>query len=43
MKFKKKRKNLEAAQRWWDALPNAVKATLTRPGSVNQRTGAAAK
>jgi hypothetical protein len=41
MKFKKLRKNLEAAQSWWDRLPQSEKNALTRPGSVKQRTGAA--
>lgn len=41
MKASKRRKNLVAAQMWWDKLPEKDKASLTRPGSINQRTGAA--
>ena len=41
MKYKKKLANLKAAQAWWDRLPEREKASLTRPGSVNQTTGAA--
>ncbi len=38
MKYKKKLKNLKAAQAWWDKLPERDKASLTRPGGINQRT-----
>lgn len=38
MKYKKKVANLKAAQKWFDSLPEKDKATLTRPGSVKQRT-----
>lgn len=40
MKARKLRENLAAAQRWWDKLPERDKASLTKPGSVKQRTGA---
>ncbi len=39
MKYKKKVENLKAAQKWFDSLSENVKRGLTRPGSVNQRTG----
>ena len=42
MKYKKKLANLKAAQAWWDRLPERNKASLTRPGSINQRTAASA-
>lgn len=42
MKYKKKLANLQAAQAWFDKLPQKDKAALTRPGSVNQSTGSAA-
>lgn len=38
VKFKKKLAALQAAQKWFDSLPEKVKAGLTRPGSVKQRT-----
>lgn len=38
MKYKKKIKSLKAAQAWWDKLPERDKASLTRPGGINQRT-----
>jgi len=41
MKYKKKVANLKAAQAWWDRLPERNKASLTRPGSIHQKTGAA--
>lgn len=41
MKARKRRANLAAAQAWWDKLPERDKASLTRPGSINQRVGAA--
>ena len=37
MKYKKKLKNLERAQKWWDAQPQSFKNSTTRPGSVKQR------
>lgn len=40
MKYKKKVANLKAAQAWWDKLPEREKASLTRPGGINQTTGA---
>ena len=40
MKYKKKLKNLKAAQAWWDKLPERDTASLTRPGGINQRTAA---
>ena len=40
MKYKKKLANLKAAQAWWDRLPERDKASLTRPGGINQRTAA---
>lgn len=41
MKYKKKLANLKAAQMWFDKLPEKDKASLIRPGGINQRTGAA--
>jgi len=41
MKYKKKVANLKAAQVWWDKLPEKEKASSTRPGGINQKTGAA--
>ena len=38
MKAKHKKANLEAAKKWWDALPQKVKDSTTKPGSINQRT-----
>lgn len=38
MKYDQKKKNLEAAQRWFDSLPERLKSSLKRPGSINQRT-----
>lgn len=37
MKYKKKLKNLKAAQVWWDKQDNRYKDSTTRPGSINQR------
>lgn len=34
MKYKKRLAYLEAKQRWFDKLPQAVKNALTRPGSI---------
>ena len=42
MKYKKKLANLKAAQAWWDRLPERDKVGLTRPGGINQTTGAVA-
>lgn len=42
MKYKKKLANLHAAQKWFDALPEKIKASLTRPGGINQRTATSA-
>ena len=42
MKYKKKLANLKAAQVWWDRLPERDKASLTRPGGINQRTAVSA-
>ena len=42
MKHKKKLANLKAAQAWWDRLPERDKASLTRPGGINQRTAVSA-
>ena len=42
MKYKKKLANLKAAQVWWDRLPERDKASLTRPGGINQRTAISA-
>lgn len=41
MKYKKRLKNLEAAKKWWDSLPQKDKNSMTRPGSINQRTAVA--
>lgn len=38
MKAKKRRENLEIARSWWDKLPQSVKNSTTRPGSMKQRT-----
>lgn len=37
MKYKKKLKNLELAQAWWDKQPQSYKNATTRPGGINQR------
>lgn len=37
MKYKKKLNYLKAKQAWWDKLPQNVKNSLTRPGSVKTR------
>ena len=42
MKYKKKLANLKAAQAWRDRLPERDKASLTRPGGINQRTAVSA-
>lgn len=42
MKYKKKLANLKAAQSWFDKLPEKEKHSLTRPGSIKQRTGVSA-
>lgn len=42
MKYKKKLANLKAAQVWWDRLSEREKASLTRPGGINQRTALSA-
>ena len=42
MKYKKKLANLKAAQAWWDRLPERDKASLTRPGGINQKTATSA-
>lgn len=39
VKYKKKLANLHAAQAWFDKLPQKDKASLTRPGGINQTTG----
>lgn len=41
MKAKHKKENLEAAKKWWDSLPQKDKNSMTRPGSINQRTAVA--
>lgn len=41
MKYKKKLANLQAARKWFEALPEREKSSLTKPGSVKQRTGLA--
>lgn len=41
MKYKKKLANLEAAKKWFDALPEKIKQGLNRPGGINQRTACA--
>ena len=38
MKYKKRLRKLEAAKNWWDSLPQKDKNSMTRPGSINQRT-----
>ena len=38
MKAKHKKANLEAAKKWWDSLPQKVKDSTTKHGSINQRT-----
>ena len=42
MKYKKKLANLKAAQAWWDRLSERDKASLTRPGGINQKTAVSA-
>jgi hypothetical protein len=37
MKYKKKKANLEKAQRWWDNQPQSYKNSTKRPGGINQR------
>ena len=37
MKYKKKKAYLAAKQAWWDKLPQSVKNSLTRPGSVKTK------
>ena len=37
-KYKKQVEALKMAQKWFDSLPERVKSTLTRPGSIKQRT-----
>lgn len=41
MKYKKRLRNLEAAKKWWDSLPQKDKNSMTRPGSVHQKTAVA--
>ena len=38
MKYSKRLKNLEAAKKWWESLPQKDKDATTKPGSINQRT-----
>ena len=38
VKYKKLVKNLKAAQKWFDSLPERDKVSLTRPRSIKQRT-----
>ncbi len=38
MKYKKRVENLRISQLWWDKLPQSVKNSTTRPGSMKQRT-----
>lgn len=35
VKYKKRLKNLQAAQQWWE--PQNYKNSTTRPGGINQR------
>lgn len=37
MKYKKKVRNLELAQNWWDKQPQSYKNATKRPGGINQR------
>lgn len=37
VKFKKRLKNLQLAQSWWDKQDQRYKDSTTRPGSVKQR------
>ena len=41
MKAKHKKENLEAVKKWWDSLPQKDKNSMTRSGSINQRTAVA--
>lgn len=41
MKAKHKKENLEAAKKWWDSLPQKDKNSMTRPGSIHQKTAVA--
>lgn len=38
MKYNKRLKNLEAAKKWRESLPQRDKDATTKPGSINQRT-----
>lgn len=37
VKYKKRLKNLQAAQQWWDKQSQNYKNSTTRPGGINQR------
>lgn len=37
MKYKHMKSRLEAKQAWFDKLPESVKSSLTRPGSVKSK------
>lgn len=37
VKYKKRLRNLQAAQQWRDKLPQKVKNATKRPGSIKQR------
>ena len=37
MKYKNKKKWLENKQKWFDSLPEKIKASLNRPGSIKTR------
>lgn len=37
VKYKKRLRNLQAAQQWWDKQDQRFKSATTRPGSIKQR------
>lgn len=37
VKYKKRLRNLQAAQQWWDKQDQRFKDATTRPGGINQR------
>lgn len=37
VKYKKRLRNLQAAQQWWDKQDQKYKDATTRPGSIKQR------
>ena len=37
MKYRKMKMRLAKKQEWWDKLPQAVKDSTTKPGSIKKR------